>query len=429
MFAKRKNRTTNTLRGPVVSNAAGQSQVEKLRPIVVTAMFLLFLLSVSGVLLTLPLARTGHVDFRHLYTAGYMVRTGHAAEIYDFAKNEKFQNELVGAAEGALPFNHLAYETLIYVPFSFLSYQRAYFAFMVVNLIVLAGSIWMFRPLLSPLEQVWRLLPFALVACFLPVAIAFVQGQDSILLLAVFIASAVAFRNGREVHAGILVGLTLFKFQYALPVAFVYLLWKRWRFLAGFSAAAAAVTALSVWLTGLLSISSYLHTLIGMSAKFTSANANLYGVHPEGMPNLRGFSYMVSGGSGSLSNVLTFALSAGVLLFAYRKRPAFGTAMLAALLVSYHQLISDTSLLLIPIGLALSWSLKDSPKQRAAIVSLAWLAFIGPAMLLFAGTRFYPLVIPILGLFALCNWSDEPPQDSPETVMSTIGDEPALRGN
>src|SRR4029077_12878312 len=103
----------------------------KLRPAVIAVAFVLFFISVSGILLTLPLARTGHVDFRHLYTAGYMVRVGDAADVYNYGLYERFQNELVGRAAGALPFNHLAYEALVYVPFSFLTYRHAYFAFLV----------------------------------------------------------------------------------------------------------------------------------------------------------------------------------------------------------------------------------------------------------------------------------------------------------
>jgi Glycosyltransferase family 87 len=426
MLAKTHSRTDNDSKKSSTFALAGHS-FKDLRPIIIAAMFLLFFLSASGLFLTLPLARSGHVDFRHLYTAGYMVRTGHAAEIYDFAKSEEFQDQLVGPAEGALPFNHLAYETLIYVPFSFLSYRQAYFAFMVVNLMVLAGSVWMFRPLLLPLEQIWRWLPIAIVVCFLPVTIALVQGQDSLFLLALFIACGVQVRAGRDFRAGILVGLTLFKFQYALPVAFLFFAWRRWRFVAGFFLAAAAVSGISVWLTGLSVIPSYLHTIIGMSTKFTSANGFLYGVHPEGMPNLRGFIYIISARSTWFTNVLTLASSAAVVLYAYLKRPAFGTALLAALLVSYHQLISDTSLLLIPVGLALSWALESGSKGRVPVVVFACLAFLGPPVLLFAGTRFYPLVVPILGLFLSWASSDRQPGDGPETVMSTIGDEGGAR--
>jgi hypothetical protein len=93
----------------------------KLRPLVITIAFLLFFVSVAGVFLMLPLGKSGRVDFRHLYTAGYMVRAGHAADVYDYALCEKFQNELVGPAQGVLPFNHLAYEALFYAPFSLLN--------------------------------------------------------------------------------------------------------------------------------------------------------------------------------------------------------------------------------------------------------------------------------------------------------------------
>src|SRR6266404_2299589 len=81
----------------------------KLRPVVVAVMSILLLLSVAGFLLTLPLARSGHVDYRIFYAAGYMVRTGHGAAVHDYQKTKEFQDELVGPANAALPFNHLAY--------------------------------------------------------------------------------------------------------------------------------------------------------------------------------------------------------------------------------------------------------------------------------------------------------------------------------
>jgi hypothetical protein len=411
MLPEHQSRAKGNSKYPDSSDSLDPKFIAKIRPIVIAVAFLLFCLSVIGLLLTLPLARSGRVDFRHLYTAGYMVRTGHAAEIYDYAKNEKFQNELVGHAEGALPFNHLAYESLIYVPFSFLTYQHAYFAFMAVNLIVLAASILLVQPLFSPLAHVWSLLPFAIVACFLPVTFALIQGQDSLFLLALFAASALALHSGKDFCAGILLGVTLFKFQYALPVAFLFFLWRRWRFLAGFALSAAAVSGLSVLLTGFSGFTSYLRTIAAMSAKFSPANEALYGVHPEGMPNLRGFNYVISRGSTSFTHLATLGSSVLILLCAALKRPLFGTALLAALLVSYHQMISDTSLLLLPIGMALCWSIQSTEKRSALVAALACLAFIGPAVLLFAGTRFYPLALPVLGLFILSDWREPSPKN------------------
>src|SRR5438477_12604830 len=108
------------------------------RPLIAAVLLLMLFISAAGLLLMLPTARSGHVDFRTFYTAGYMVRTGHGPAIHDYQQTMKFQNELVSPAPVALPFFHLAYESLLYVPFSFLTYQRAYLAFFFCNLALLA---------------------------------------------------------------------------------------------------------------------------------------------------------------------------------------------------------------------------------------------------------------------------------------------------
>src|SRR5437773_7577505 len=37
----------------------------------------------------------GHADFRQLYIAGYMVRTGHSHQLYDYNAQKRFQDALV----------------------------------------------------------------------------------------------------------------------------------------------------------------------------------------------------------------------------------------------------------------------------------------------------------------------------------------------
>src|SRR5438477_1180371 len=80
----------------------------------------------------------GHADFRQLYAAAYMVRTGHAAELYDARAQQQFQNVLVGNDEPALPFIRTAYQALVFVPFLLLQFSSAYLAFLTVNLVQLA---------------------------------------------------------------------------------------------------------------------------------------------------------------------------------------------------------------------------------------------------------------------------------------------------
>lgn len=375
----------------------------------------MFFVSVAGVLLMLPLGSSGRVDFRHLYTAGYMVRVGHAADVYDYALYEKFQNEVVGRAEGALPFNHLAYEALFYAPFSLLKYRHAYFAFLAANLIILASLIRMLRPLFLPLAQVWAHLPVAIVVCFLPVAIALIEGQDSLILLALFAAAITASYAQEELKAGILLGLTLFKFQYAVPVILLFLVWKRWRFLAGFVISGSAAVGLSVWLTGASGFVAYIKSIIAMSAKYSSANGALYGIHPDGMPNLRGIAYVSTGGSVSATHWIVLIGSAVIMVWGALKRPSLPGALLTAMLVSYHQVIADTSLLVLPIGLLLAGRISEI-RIRAdyAVLVLSSLAIVGPTVLLFADTRFYLEVLPVAALFAL--WDGE--TASPKTLGS-----------
>jgi len=215
-----------------------------------------FLLAVQGVawLTFVPGALRGHSDFRQLYTAGYMVRTGHAAKLYDYATQQHFQDSLVASGDLALPFIRPAYQALLFVPFSLLSYRAAYLAFLGANVILLALAFWLLRAKLTNLAVAWNLLPVFVFLVFYPVALALMQGQDSVLLL-VFLAAALhALQHGREATAGALLGLGLFKLQIVIPIALIFLLWRRWRFTGGFALSGLLLALISIWTVGLAQI-------------------------------------------------------------------------------------------------------------------------------------------------------------------------------
>src|ERR1700687_1084733 len=104
-----------------------------------------FLLGLLPLLLVLQLqwfiffqgALRGHADFRQLYAAGYMVRTGHASDLYNYAAQKNFQDTLVSREKLALPFIRPAYQAVFFAPFSLLPYRSAYLAFLSANLIFL----------------------------------------------------------------------------------------------------------------------------------------------------------------------------------------------------------------------------------------------------------------------------------------------------
>jgi hypothetical protein len=88
-----------------------------------------------------------HFDFRTQYAAGYMVRTGHARQLYDYDETRQIQNDVVSQSDKALPFIHLAYEALLYVPFSLFPYETAYFLFFWINVFFLVWAFFLLRAL------------------------------------------------------------------------------------------------------------------------------------------------------------------------------------------------------------------------------------------------------------------------------------------
>ena len=257
----------------------------------------------------------GHADFRQLYAAGYMVRTGHAGELYDIRAQQKFQDALVGSDERALPFIRPAYQALLFVPFSLLPYRGAYLAFLAVNLALLAMAFRMLRSYMSNLTRVWRFLPVFVFLVFYPIALALMQGQDSILLLLLLTAALVALEGGQELRAGMLVGLGLFKMQIVIPIALLFLLWRRWRFFAGFALSACLLSLISLGTVGFAQTAAYVRSLLSVGTNMAAVHQ--FPLRVSIMANLRGLFFGLLGARlpAFWIQVLTIVASVSVLLW------------------------------------------------------------------------------------------------------------------
>ena len=228
-------------------------------------------LQIAGWIGFVRIIADGHGDFRQLYIAGYMMRSGHAHELYEYSAQKRFQDELISREQIALPFNHLAHEALLYAPFSVVRYQVGYCAFLVFNLAVLAFSYRLLRPYLSNLAQVYGWLPWVLLVTFLPVGIALMQGQDSVILFALLIGTFVALHGRQDVKAGLCLGLGIFKFQIVIPIALLHLAWRRWQLSCGFAASSTACILLSFAMAGANQMKAFIRMLISMSVRLSSA--------------------------------------------------------------------------------------------------------------------------------------------------------------
>jgi len=321
-----------------------------------------------------PTADRTTADFRQFYTGGYMLRTGRGGELYKPVVQKYFEDRVVAAFPGWLPINHLAYEDILFVPLSLVPYGTAYRIFLGFNLLLLVMSACL-------LKNWW------LVLAFPPVLVALGQGQDSIIMLLLFCAAMLFMEKNRDVLAGAFVGLALFKFQIVLPIAALFFLWKRYRFVGGFAISATIAVLSSLAITGIREIPYYLRSLFNGAMTGTLGGKLML----TGMPNLRGLSAAFL--SGHWIALLTVVLSLLLLLLAALKSPQnseqWPIAILIASLSSYHFLAHDASLLLIPIALMYekSWALTLMVPLSVLELSTSYGFLLAIPMLIFTVTH------------------------------------------
>lgn len=345
---------------------------------------LLIILECALWLNRLPSVLAGNADFRHEYVAGYMLRAGQRPLLYDYPSQITLQNTLVSPGP-PLPFNHLAYEALLFAPLSFLSYRSAWLAFLVSNLLLLVLSYLMLRPSLSGLAQIHKRLPAAIFVSFLPVGTALRQGQDSVVLLFLASAAASCLFSGRELSAGMVLGLGCFKFHLVIPIALLFVFCRRWRFSAGFAISAAFCLAVSFWVVAPGQFHQYVR-MVFSAAMQTGSDCSI--ICPLAMPNLRGLISGIFGSSLSPYSLALITLASSAILLAwatvklrqqeYDQRRAISIALIAAFAVSYHAYPYDLTVLLIPILFALDGAV--SAEYRRWLVFAAVVMFVSPAL-------------------------------------------------
>ncbi len=370
---------------------------------------LMLLVQVMALPTSLAAARAGFADFRAFYGAGVMVLRGQASRLYDYETEKQVQDAVVTPGDRALPFVNPAYAVLPFVPLAWLPYFTAYFVFLACNAAVLAWVALRFRGALDGLAALWLPLPLLLFAGYFPVGLALGQGQMSLLLLLFCAGSVFALQRGRTFTAGVLVSLALMKFQIALPVALLFLLWRQWRFCWGFVTGAAGVALLSLDVVGVAGMRAYVHSIFAISGNLAAQGQQVkFGMFPRDMPNLYGLFYAAAGG-GRMAEVTTVVAGVAVLAWAVSRKPSLPLALVAALLLSYHLILHDFTLLLLPICLTLDLAMRRTlagltvrewPGRARLAAAVSVLLLLSPAYV--AAMRYhavYLLALPVLLLF------------------------------
>jgi len=353
----------------------------------------------------LPQSLHGHTSFRQLYTAGYMVRTGHAHELYDYSAQKFFQDQLVSREAVLMPFIRPPFDALVFVPFSFLSYSSAYVAFLILSVGLLAVSVRLLRPWTENLRASHKWLPIAIFASFVPVASALMLGQDSILVLALLSASMFALDKERNFTAGALAGLGLFKFHLLIPLALLLLCWRRFRFFAGFSSVAAALALISIVVASPAQIRFYAGSLlnIGQGGNGGAHELLRYPLPITTMASVHGLVNGMFEAPSIQRTIVTILLVVGVMLWVAIAVPRtcptqwmVPIALTTAVLVSYYLFIYDLTILLLPLATALSRSTAPSRGKNGRLLSAACiLVFLAPVCLVLWTDYFYLVSVPV----------------------------------
>ena len=338
------------------------------------AAFLLASVIVHGIEFWQHRARiqAGYGDFSALYTAGLLVRRGEGRFLYDRREQWRVQQEFapnVDIRKGPMPFIRPPFEALVFFPLAYFSYPVALAIWSLAKVVLL----WFTARLLPRPRPFTRIYPYwlevALCLGFFPVFLDLFEGQDAILLLLIVAAALNRLQSRKDVAAGVVLALGLFKFHLVVPIAIMLWLAGRARILAGFLPGTAALVALSCVISGASVLSTYPVYLLNLN-RATGVGV----VTAQSMPNLRGLLTAFLGRApypGPIHWVLLPVAVAAIVLTArlWKLRINAGFPGLAlgyclvlvvAILTSYYAYSYDMTLLIIPL-LLLGGGFLDQP--------------------------------------------------------------------
>ena len=378
------------------------------------AAFLLAMAIANGIEFWQQRARikSGYGDFSALYTSGLLVRRGEGTSLYERHEQWRVQQQFaanVDIRKGPMPFIRPPFEALVFLPLTYFSYPVAFGIWSAIKVLLLWLSI-RILPRASPFSRIYpSWLEAVLCLGYFPVFLDLLQGQDAILLLLIVAATLNRLQSNKDVAAGALLSLGLFKFHLLVPIAIILWLAGRARVFAGFVPGSVALAALSCAVSGPRVLFIYPKYLIDLNRA-----AGVGVVTAQSMPNLRGFLTAFLGRvpyPGPIHWLLLPFAVAAIVVTARIWRPHINTnypglalgycmSLVVAMVTSYYVYSYDMTLLIIPL-LLLGGGFLDQPTlppfSRHTIAVGLLLLICSPLYwtLIFRFDRGYLLVVPM----------------------------------
>jgi hypothetical protein len=336
-------------------------------------------------------------DFSVLYAAGLIVRQGNSQKLYDAQEQARVQ-EVLFPGRGFLVDLHPPFEAPLFALLTKLPYLRAYITWGVINILLWMAFVHFARPIAPVPKQTFQY--FILGYTFFPLWINLHHGTTSELPLLAYFLAFLGLKHKQDFQAGASLGLGLFKFHLVVPFALLFVLRRKWKFVAGFASVAAFLGALSLAMIGPQGVVSYAR-LIALLMKHPE-NPICASIVPANMPNVRGFFAALMEGSIGLKwiYIVTALVSGFFLLFTARlwRRveerhaddalgPIFAAGITVSLMTAFHLFVYDLCPMLLAAFLVLG-----SPQWR---VESRWRLLLNAALVI----MFVPLVY-----LLLINW-------------------------
>ena len=299
----------------------------------------------------LPLGRVlrGQNDFLSLYAGAKLSGTPY---LYSLPAAKDVQQSAANIWLPTVIYSRPPLYAALLKPIGALPYRTAYAIFEALNLAALCVFLWCWA-------RRDRLL-LILGAISIPVATAFANGQDVLLLVLLCAAAWELDRRGKSFWCGAILPLLSIKFHFFLFIPAVLIVQKRWRMLSGAALTGGVLFLVAAVAQGWNWPAEYAHFL--RTAEITPTGFT--------MPNMRGLLIATVGDRPRLEWILAAALAVIVIYAVARIRdfgPALALAIAAGLLTSHHAYVQDASLLLlIPV---MAPNLRRSRKIALALIA------------------------------------------------------------
>jgi Glycosyltransferase family 87 len=200
-------------------------------------------------------------DFLAHWTGGRLLLEGRAEDLYDPVVQQRLQQTALPGYHGLAWFVSPPFVAALYAPVALLPFGVAAPVWLILNTALLALAIVLALPLAEGWSRGERRL-VALVFLATPAVLEVVgAGQDSVLLLVLWVAAMRLLDTRHPILAGLLVAAALFKPQLVVLVPVMLLVRRQWAAVAGLLAGTVVVVLASVAVTGPRSLAAWIDAL------------------------------------------------------------------------------------------------------------------------------------------------------------------------